>query len=32
MNWDWGQIVRDAAVSVGLTFVFWVVVNFLFGV
>jgi hypothetical protein len=31
MIWDWGQIVLDAAVAVGLTFVIWVVIYFLFG-
>jgi hypothetical protein len=31
MNWDWGQIFRDATAAVGLTFVFCVVFYFLFG-
>jgi hypothetical protein len=30
MNWDWGQIVRGAAVAVGLTFVICIAV-YLFG-
>jgi hypothetical protein len=28
MNWNWGQIVRDAAIAIGLTFVIWAAIHF----